>query len=117
MIYSDPGEHARERSNAEGSNKIIEAGIQSLLYEKNLPPSWSQRAANDVQFIGNRHQPYSLDANVPLDGDTASPIERMFLGYASHHQVYRVIDCFVAVGKLPMCHVNKVKGSDLEPKV
>ena len=117
MIYSDPGEHARENSRAEGANKIIEAGIQSLLYEKNLPPSWWQRAANDVQFLGNRHPPYSLDANVPLDGDMASPIERMFLGYVSHHQVYREIDCFVAVGTLAMCHVKKVKGSDLEPKV
>ena len=47
----------------------------------------------------------------------ASPIERMFLGYVSHHQVYREIDCFVAVGTLSMCHVKKVKGSDLEPKV
>ena len=37
MIYSDPGEHARENSRAEGANKIIEAGVQSLLYEKNLP--------------------------------------------------------------------------------
>ena len=37
MIYSDPGEHARENSRAEGANKIIEAGIQCLLYEKNLP--------------------------------------------------------------------------------
>ena len=63
-----------------------------------MPPSWWQRAANDVQFLGNRHPPYSLDANVPLDGDMASPIERMFLGYVSHHQVYREIDCFVAVG-------------------
>ena len=43
MMYSDPGEHARENSRAEGANKIIEAGIQSLLYEKNLPPSWATR--------------------------------------------------------------------------
>ena len=54
---------------------------------------------------------------MPLDGEMASPIERMFLGYVSHHQVYREIDCFVAVGTLAMCHVKKVKGSDLEPKV
>ena len=84
MIYSDPGEHARENSRAEGANKIIEEGIQSLLYEKTVPPIWWQRAANNVQFLGNRHPPYSLDANVLLDGDMASPIERMFLGYVSH---------------------------------
>ena len=83
MIYSDPGERARGNSRAEESNKIIEAGIQCLLYEKNLPPSWWQRAANDIQFLGNRHPPYSLDANVPLDGDMASPIERRFLGYVT----------------------------------
>ena len=64
-----------------------------------------------------RLSPYSLNANIPLDGDMASPIERMFLGYVSHHQVYREIDCFVAVGTLAMCHVKKDKGSDLEPKV
>ena len=66
MIYSDPGEHTRENSRAEGSNKIIKAGAQSLLYEKNVPMSWWQRAANDVQFLGNRHPPYPLDANVKV---------------------------------------------------
>ena len=65
MIYFDPGEHVRENGRAEGANTTIDAGFQSLLYEKNLPPSWWQHAANDAQFLGNRHPPYSLDANVP----------------------------------------------------
>ena len=112
MAYSDPGEHARETSWpwAEGANKIIEAGIQSLLYEKNLPPSWWQQAANDasVQFLSYsiRHPPCSLDANAPLDSDTASHLERMFLGYVSHHQVYIDIDCFVAVVTPATCHIK-----------
>ena len=31
--YVDPADHARNNARAEGANKIIEAGIQSLLYE------------------------------------------------------------------------------------
>ena len=50
MEYTEPGEK-RKNPRAEGQNKIVEAGIQSLLYEQNLPPSWWQRAANDVMFL------------------------------------------------------------------
>ena len=60
MDWGDPTDHARDNTRAEGANKIVEAGIQSLLYEKNLPPSWWQRAANDVMFVANRFPPYSL---------------------------------------------------------
>ena len=45
--YTEPGTK-NKNPRAEGMNKIVEAGIQSLLYENNLPPSWWQRAANDV---------------------------------------------------------------------
>ena len=115
--YGDPADHARDNARAEGANKIIEAGIQSLLYEKNLPPSWWQRAANDVMFLANRFPPYSMDAAVPLDGDMPSPIERLFNSYVSRHQVYREIDSYVAVGTPALCYVPTVKGSDLEPRV
>ena len=117
MEYGDPADHARDNARAEGSNKVVEAGIQSLLYDKNLPPSWWQRAANDVMFLANRLPPYSIEANVPPDGDVPSPIERLLEGYVSRHQVYREIDCFVPVGTPALCHAPKVKGSDLEPKV
>ena len=115
--YGDPADHARDNARAEGANKIIEAGIQSLLYEKNLPPSWWQRAANDVMFLANRFPPYSLDAAVPVDGDMPSPIEKLFLGYISRHQVYRELDSYVACGTPALVHKPKVKGSDLEPRV
>ena len=110
-------QRARDNARAEGSNKVVEAGIQSLLYDKNLPPSWWQRAANDVMFLANRLPPYSIAASVPPDGDVPSPIERLLEGYVSRHQVYREIDCFVPVGTPALCHAPKVKGSDLEPKV
>ena len=115
--YGDPADHARDNARAEGANKIIEAGIQSLLYERNLPPTWWQRAANDVMFLANRLPVYSLDANVPSDGDYAPPIEQMFHGYVSRHQIYRELDSYVGVGTPALCHCPKVKGSDLEPKV
>ena len=117
MDWGDPTDHARDNARAEGVNKIIEAGIQSLLYEKNLPPSWWQRAANDVMLLANRFPPYSLDANVPPDREVPSPIERLLNGYVSHHQVYREIDSFVPVGTPALCHQPKVKGSSLEPRV
>jgi len=115
--YCDPADHARDNARAEGANKIIEAGIQSLLYEKNLPPSWWQRAANDVMFLANRFPPYNLDAATPSDGDQPSPLERLFHGYYSRHRIYRELDSYVAVGTPALCHLPKVKGSDLEPKV
>ena len=117
MIYVDPSNHARENARAEGANKIIEAGIQSILYDKNLPPSWWQRACNDVMFLANRLPAYSLDSNQPPDGDARSPIELMFGGYISRHQVYRELDNYVGTGTPALCHLTKVKGSDLEPKV
>ena len=98
MEYGDPADHARDNARAEGSNKVVEAGIQSLLYGKNLHPSWWQRAANDVFFLANRLPPYSIEANVPPDGDVPSPIERVLEGYVSRHQVYRELDCFIPVG-------------------
>ncbi|MBT5796252.1 MAG: hypothetical protein HOI09_02590, partial [Porticoccaceae bacterium] len=116
MIYGDPQDHARDNARAEGANKIIEAGICSILYSKNLPQSWWQRAASDVMFTANRFPPYSIDAKTPPDGDQASPIEALFLGYVSHHQVYRELDCYIGVGTPALCKVN-VKGSSLEPRV
>jgi hypothetical protein len=119
MIYVDPSNHARENARAEGANKIIEAGIQSIIhvYDKNLPPSWWQRASNDVMFLANRLPAYSLDSNQPPDGDARSPIELMFGGYVSRQQVYRELDSYVGTGTPALCHLTKVKGSDLEPKV
>ena len=78
MEYGDPADRARDNARAEGSNSIIEAGIRPLLYGRNLPPSWWQRAANDVIFLSNRPPVYSLaiDANAPSDGDLAPPIEQ-----------------------------------------
>ena len=68
-------------------------------------------------FLANRLPVYSLDANVPSDGDYAPPIEQMFHGYVSRHQIYRELDSYVGVGTPALCHCPKVKGSDLEPKV
>jgi len=116
MIYGDPQDHARDNARAEGANKIIEAGICSILYSKNLPQSWWQRAASDVMFTANRFPPYSINGNTPPDGDQASPIEALFLGYVSRNQVYRELDCYIGVGTPALCKV-KVKGSSLEPRV
>ena len=115
--YGDPADHARDNARAEGANKIIEAGIQSVLYERNLPPTWWQRAASDVMWLANRLPVYSLDGNIPSDGDYAPPIEQMFHGYVSRNQIYRELDSYVGVGTPALCHMPKVKGSDLEPKV
>ena len=115
--YADPSDHARDNAMAEGANKIIEAGIQSLLYEKNLPPSWWQKAADDVMFLINRLPPYSMDAAVPIDGEVPAPVTKLLHGFISQHQVYRELDSYVPVGTPALCHLPKVKGSDLEPKV
>ncbi|MBT5795931.1 MAG: hypothetical protein HOI09_00965 [Porticoccaceae bacterium] len=117
MIYADPQDHARDNAKAEGANKIIEAGICSLLYSKNLPSSWWQRAASDVMFVANRFPPYSIEGRTPPDGDSPSPIESLFLGYVSRHQVYRELDCYIGVGTPALCKVSDVKGSSLEPRV
>ena len=115
--YGDPSDHARDNARAEGSNRIIEAGIKSLLFERNLPPSWWQKAANDVMFLVNRLPPYSMDAAVPIDGDVPAPITKLFHDYYSRNQVFRELDSYVSVGTPALCHLPKVKGSALEPKV
>ena len=70
VTWGDPQDHARDAARAEGANKIVEAGIQSTLYQNNLPPSWWQRAADDVMFLVNRFPAYSHDPNAPSDGDS-----------------------------------------------
>ena len=114
--YTEPGDK-RKNPRAEGMNKIVEAGIQSLLYEKNLPPSWWQRAANDVMFLANRFPPYSTDASVPINGEQPAPIELLFHNFIPRSQVYSELDNYVAVGTPALCHKPSVKSSDLEPKV
>ena len=117
MDYAAPEDHARGNARAEGSNKIIEAGIQSIMYEQNLPPSWWQRISSDVMFLANRFVTISNDTNIPPDQDRASPIEQLFQGYISRNQVYRELDNYVQVGTPALCRQPKVKGSHLEPKV
>ena len=68
-------------------------------------------------FLANRIPPYSTDASVPVDGEQPTPIELLFHHYISRNQVYRELDCYVAVGTPALCHLPKVKGSSLEPKV
>ena len=117
VIWGDPQDHARDAAVAEGANKIVEAGIQSTLYQNNLPPTWWQRAADDVQFLVNRFPAYSHDPNTPSDGDTASPIELMYNEWYSRNQVRRELNSYISVGTPALCHQRKVKGSHLEPKV
>ena len=116
MIYVAPEDHARENARAEGANKIVEAAICSLLYENNLPPSWWQRAANDVMFLLGRFPVLGLDAAYPIDGDRALPLEELFMGYYSRNQLYRELNCYVAVGTPALCRSSR-PGSSLEPKV
>lgn len=119
MIYGDSQDHARDNARAEGKNKIIEAGIQSILYDKNLPPSWWQRCAADVMHLANRLPLYADHAKACAspDQDQPAPITKLFHGYISQNQVYRELDNYIAVGTPALCHLRKVKGSDLEPRV
>ena len=114
--YTEPGEK-KKNPRAEGANRIVEAGICSLIYEKNLPPSWWERASRSVQFLGNRFPPVSLEAAVPVDGDMPSPIERLFQGYYSRHQVYRELDSFIAVGNLALCNIPGAQANAQEARV
>jgi hypothetical protein len=116
MQYGDAQDHARDNATAEGSNKIVEAGIKSILFDKNLPPSWWQRAANDVMFLMNRIPVYSLDARTPPDGDVDPPLKQLTLGYVSSNQCTRELDSYVGTGTPALCHTT-TKGSSLEPHV
>ena len=116
VIRGPPELHATFNARQEGSNKIVQAGIQSMQYERNLPPSWWQRLASDCMFLLNRHPLLSLDGHVPHGGgDRASPIEILFLGWISRYQVYRELDCYVGCGQPALVRVRSTKGSDLEP--
>ena len=117
IVYGAPEDHARDNARAEGANKIIEAGICSLLFERNLPPSWWQRAAGDIMFLCNRYPTIRGDAATPPDGDRAPPLELLFMGYYSRHQIYRELDSYISVGSLGLCRVPSSKGSDIEPRV
>ena len=115
VIRGAPEEHATINARGEGSNKITEACIQSMQYERNLPPSWWERLSGDAQFLSNRYPIRNLDGNNPLDGDRASPIEILFKEWYSRHQVYRELDSYIGVGVPALCRCPKTKGSDLEP--
>ena len=52
-----------------------------------------------------------------IDGEMPSPLERLFKGYYSRHQIYRELDSFIAVGTPALVHLPNIKGSDLEPRV
>ena len=117
MEYADPADHARDNARAEAKNNFIEAGLCSILYEANLPKSWWQRAASDFMFLANRICTYSDEASAPPNQDLPSPIERLFHGYVSRHQVYRELDNYVRVGTPALCHLPKVKKNTLEPRV
>ena len=116
MEYGDPADHARDNATAEGANKIILAGICSLLYERNLPPNWWQRAANDVMFLAARLPLHSETRKSP-SGEASSPLEVLFDGYVSRHQIYRELDCYVPVGTPALCHIPGSKSNSLEPRV
>ena len=117
VIRGPPERHATVNARQEGSNKIVEAAIQSIQYERNLPPSWWQRISSDVMFLLNRHPILGLDAHNPIDSDRASPIEILFVGWISRHQVYRELGCYIGCGRPALCRVSSAKGSDLEPRV
>ena len=117
MEYGDPADHARDNARVEAKNKFLVSGICSILYEANLPKSWWQRASSDFMFLANRICTYSDEASAPSNQDLPSPIERLFHGYISRHQVYRELDNYVRVGTPALCHLPKVKTNTLEPRV
>ena len=114
MIYADPTDHARDNCRAEKSNQLVEGGIRSILFDRNLGPTWWQKAATDVQELAALFPPISSSGTVSVDGDRASPIELLLHGYVSRNEVFRRLDSYVQVGTPALCHLKDVEGSDLE---
>jgi len=116
MIYVDAQRHAEENGYAEVAVGITEIVIKSLLYERNLPPSWWQRCAADALLLLNRFPVVSSDVAIPLDGDIARPLEMLTRGCYSRRQIDRELSYYVGVGTPCIVHDKRVKGSALRPK-
>jgi hypothetical protein len=115
-LYVDPQRHAEENGYAEVACGITEVVIKSLLYERNLPPSWWQRCAADALFLLNRFPVVSSDVAVSLDGDMARPLELLTRFCYSRRQIDRELSYYVPVGTPCLVHDHRIKGSALRPK-
>jgi hypothetical protein len=115
-IYVDPQRHAEENGYAEVACSITEVVIKSLLYERNLPPSWWQRCAADALFLLNRFPVVSSDVAMSLDGDMARPLELLTRFCYSRRQIDRELSYYVPVGTPCLVHDPRIKGSALRPK-
>ena len=117
MVYVEPSRHAQENGYAESAVKILEACVKSILMAGNLPPSYWQSAVADAEFLLNRFPVTSDSVSVPMDGDSARPIEMLTRGYYSRRTIDRELSYYIPTGTPCLVHDPSVAGSSLAPKV
>ena len=115
MRYGCP-DRKEEVARGERAVGLFEVLLKACLMERNLPPSWWQRAGMDVVFCWNRFAKISYHAAMPVDGDRCRPIEVMTRGFLSRCILDKQLAEYVPVGTPALIHDPSVKGSCLGPK-
>ena len=115
MRYGCP-DRKEEVARGERAVGLFEVLLKACLMERNLPPSWWQRASLDVVFCWNRFAKVNYHAAMPVDGDRPRPIEIMTRGFLSRELLDKQLAEYVPVGTPGLIHDPSVKGSSLGPK-
>ena len=115
-IYRTP-ETSKELGRGEKSNSTAEIMIKSIMMEENLPQDHWQAAARGAEFLLNRFPNIATDVTASIDGDRKRPLELVTNSKYSRRQIDRELAYFVQPGRVALVHLEKVKGSSLQPKV
>ena len=116
MRYVSPDRHQDENGAGERACGIIEPGVKSMLFHRNLPPSWWQRCSNALKFLLNRFPVTSDDVAVSIDGDQVRPLEVFTRFWYSRRQIDRELSYYVGPGEICIVHDTSIGGSSLQPK-
>ena len=114
--YRTP-ETSKPLGHAEKTNSTAEVMIKSIMFEENLPKDHWQAAARGAEFLLNRFANIATDTNAPVDGDYERPLEKATRGRYSRRQIDKELAYYVQPGRVALVHQEKVKGSQLQPKV
>ena len=115
MRYGCP-DRKEEVARGERAVGLYEVLVKATLMERNLPPSWWQRASLDVVFCWNRFAKINYHPACPVDGDRARPIEVLTRGFFSRLLCDKQLAEYVPVGTPALVHDVHVKGSSMRPK-
>ena len=115
MRYGCP-DRKEEVARGERAVGLFEVLLKATLMERNLPPSWWERASLDVIFCWGYFAKINYHPAVPIDGDRPRPREILTRGFVSRVLCDKRLGEYVPVGSPALVHDIHVKGSHIGPK-